>query len=831
MPGMYFGLRQKRQFRLTETRVFAGLVGDCVLRNRILNVLAAMLFSSGLSAENIVLDLGPNDTIVVERHQTDVKVDGKLDEPVWQQLPAYADFVVVDPDTLAKPIHQTRVRLFYDDSALYVGVDMDQPQDTLVARLSGRDARRLNRDGVSLTLDTSGEGRYGYWFGVNLGGSLTDGTVLPERQFSSDWDGAWWGESEVTGTGWSAEFRIPWGTVTMPKTRAVRRIGLYMSRKLAYLNERWGWPGLPPTIPKFMSALQILEVTGVDPKQQFSVYPFLAVTDDQIENNVDYRIGADVFWRPSTNFQVTATVNPDFGVVEADNVVINLTALETFFPEKRLFFLEGQEVFVASPRADTRGGGVGTGAAPTTLVNTKRIGGKPFLPTLAPGVAISKRETNQPVDLLGALKLTGQLGRIRYGILGAFEDDLKLNADLDGTPVRIEAKGSNYGIARIIYEDVQGGAYRAIGFLSTAAMHPDRDAVTYGADGHYLSEDGKWKIDGQTFMSEIEGTDTGYGGFVDFEYTFRQGLTQRLGVQYLDDSIDINDLGFLQRNDNFQIRSAHTRTSPNLTWARDNQLDVRGLVQRNGKGLFTGGGLFFSNRLTLDNLSSLTLRAGFLPESYDDLNSFGNGTFRTEERKSVSIGWDSDSSKKLSFGLSAGFREEDLGGDTVVGNAKLIWRPSDRFGFKLDIGYRNRNGWLLHQEDRNFTTFQSERWSPTASAEYYINARQQFRISLDWIGIKAREDQFFLIPREPGDLIPTEKPPGPTDNFSFSQISLQARYRWEIAPLSDIFVVYTRLADGGAALGDMSFSDIFSDSYDAPLQNMLVFKIRYRLGS
>ena len=133
--------------------------------------------------------------------------------------PAYDEFVVLDPDTLERGVYATLVRFLYTDRGLYVGIDMEQPKETLVRRLSGRDARRLNRDGVSLTIDTSGEGRYGYWFGINLGNALTDGTVLPERQFSSRWDGPWRGASAETATGWSAEYFIPWGTVAMPLAR------------------------------------------------------------------------------------------------------------------------------------------------------------------------------------------------------------------------------------------------------------------------------------------------------------------------------------------------------------------------------------------------------------------------------------------------------------------------------------------------------------------------------------------------------------------------------------------------------------------------------------
>jgi len=301
---------------------------------------ALLLVSLGQAAvANLVVDLEQGESIKVERvsAELEIKIDGRLDEAVWADLPAYDEFVVVEPDTLASVPHATRVKFFYTQDGLYVGVDMDQPVESLIKRLSSRDQRQVNRDSVSLTLDTSGEGRYGYWFGVNLGDTLMDGTVLPERQFTSDWDGAWRGASKTTDHGWSAELFIPWGTVSMPASEDIRRIGLYMSRKVAYIEERWGWPGLPDTQAKFMSVLQEMQFEDVNPKKQYSIYPFAAVGRDLIDDKNQYKLGADFFWRPSTNMQISGTVNPDFGNVESDDVVINLDATETFFPENACF--------------------------------------------------------------------------------------------------------------------------------------------------------------------------------------------------------------------------------------------------------------------------------------------------------------------------------------------------------------------------------------------------------------------------------------------------------------------------------------------------------------
>ena len=333
----------------------------------------------GNSAENGVLNIRRTDEA-----QTPFIIDGILDEAIWQEITAIDDFVVVEPDTLKKGTYATNVKIAYSDEGLYVAADLEQPKETLIRRLSGRDIYSgLNRDSINITLDTSGEGLYGFWFGINLGDSLMDGSVLPERRFSNEWDGPWRGASAQNDNGWSAEFFIPWSAISMPAASETRNMGIFLSRKVAHLDERWGWPALPNTTPKFLSALQTIEMQGVAPRQQYNIYPFAAATADQIDDETRYRVGADMFWRPSSNFQLNATVNPDFGNVESDDVVINLSATETFFPEKRLFFVEGQEIFVASPRADTRSSGVGQGGPPTTLVNTRRIGGRPQAPTLA----------------------------------------------------------------------------------------------------------------------------------------------------------------------------------------------------------------------------------------------------------------------------------------------------------------------------------------------------------------------------------------------------------------------------------------------------------------
>jgi hypothetical protein len=773
------------------------------------------------------------------RDEHTVKIDGVVDEPVWHKVPVIDDYRVVQPDTLEKANHKTHLRMMYDDRGLYVSSVMEQPPESIIRRLTGRDMFfTVNQENFGVMLDTSGDSKYGYFFGVTSSGSIMDGTMLPERRFSSDWDGAIQARSSLTSTGWSAEIFIPWGILSMPTSGDIRTMKVATMRKVAYKEEEWGWPPLPRTNSRFMSLMQPIELENISPRQQWSIYPFLSTSYDGVDDVADARPGADLFWRPSSNFQLNATINPDFGNVESDGVVLNLTATETFFPEKRLFFLEGQEVFNATPRSDTQSQGVGIGGLPYTMVNTRRIGGKPRSPQVAADVVVPQRERVQRTELIGALKTTGQVGSFRYGLMGAFEDEVKFDVEGDPGPQNLHQDGNDYGVARLLYETSQRGDYRAIGVLSTAVLNQDRDALVQGVDWHYRTSAGDLRIDGQYMTSDIDGIDKrGYGGFLDLEMTYRQGLVQRIGLEYFDENIDINDLGFLQRNDEYRIRSALSWSTSSMSWARDNQFDIRGFAQKSvTQSLLTGGSVFLSNRLNLNNLSQLTTRVGYSAGSYDDLNSFGNGTFRIDDKIDVTLQWNSDSIETWQYGVTANYKTEDVeDGDGYSLSANLKWQPSYQFSLDLGVTYGERDGWLLHQGGNQMGTSKARQWIPNLSVEYYFTAQQQLKLGVSWVGIKAKEQDFYRIPNQPGKLIPIAKPNGPADpsnyDFSISQYSLQVRYRWEIAPLSDIFLVYTRQADLRTLLGENKFDQIFDNAWRDPLEDIFVFKVRYRFGS
>ena len=755
-----------------------------------------------------------------------VKIDGRLEENVWDNLPDLGTFVVTSPDTMVPAPLATIVRIFYTDRGLYVAALMEQDPSTLVERLSSRDQGQLNRDYFTLHLDTSGEGRYGFFFQLNLGDSISDGTILPERQFSGDWDGAWYGATSRSDDGWIAELHIPWSLLTMPKNSNERIIGIYAGRKGAYLNESYSWPGLPYTKPRFLSAFQPLLMEGVDPRQEYSFYPYVASTYDNLDGSNDHKIGADIFWRPSSNFQVTATATPDFGNVESDAVIVNLTAFESFYPEKRLFFQEGQEIFTTSPRSNSY-----SSYGQLKLLHTRRIGGPPIRPTIPEGVEVDYAGFNQPTELLGAIKMIGQGGRVRYGVMGAMESDSDFVGLRDSEYVPIGQQGRDFGAFRAIYENSRSG-YRALGYMTTAVLHRSQDAHVHAVDAHYLTKNGTWNVDVQAITSDVADTSPGYGGFADIRYYPRQGISHSLSLDYFDRRLDINDAGYLRRNDTKSIGYYMRSRRSDLAWLKESSTRFSLSSGWNISGENTSSRLRVGQQLSFHNLTSLMIDAEFYPSRIEDRNSFGNGSYRISDRLGFDLDYFSDTSKRFFYMIRADWQQEDIEGNRYRLGGSVVWRPTDRITMSLDGRYTTQDGWLLHRGGTSFATFDANQWSPSLGVDYFVSAKQHLRLAVQWVAIRAKENIRYelLIPGAPLTVDEDSSASAGSD-FSISRVNVQLRYRWEIAPLSDLFVVYTQNAALPSSTDRLGFASMFSETFDNPLAEQMVVKLRYRFGS
>lgn len=778
----------------------------------------------------------PAELPYIDQGVADITLDGVPDEAVWQQVVPFDGMRVIRPDTLAEPSQHTDTRFFYTQRGIYVAVHNQQDPATLIARMSSRD-QDLERDAFVLGLDPSGSGLYGYLLQINLGDTLNDSTILPERQVNAQWDGPWNARTAVTDDGWTAEIYIPWSMMSLPAAGEQRTLGIYTERRIARSNQTWSMPPLPETAPGFLSAFAKVSVRGIAPRQQLTWYPFVASNFDNASNKRDSRVGTDVYWRPSSNLQLAATLNPDFGSVESDDVIVNLDAFETYYAEKRAFFLEGQEIFITSPRAGDDGGpsnagprGSGARGQPTTMLNTRRIGATPDY-LLPAGATFNEVDLGRPADLLGAVKVTGQSGNLRYGAFLAAEDDSQVRGrDRDQNAILVQAEGREFLVGRLLYEDTSGGGRRAIGWMNTQVQSAVADASVNGIDLHYFSADTRWLFDGQLLHSDVAG-ESGSGMFLDMSYQPERGRQHRFGAEYLDETLDIDDFGFWRRNDSIGMEYQYKVTEsdlPNLR-SRTRSGIVRYYWNARGEGIRAG--LYTDQDWVLNNNQSIGLSMNYFPRRVDDELSRGNGTFKIPERWDGRLNWTSDRARAVSLRSALNLQQEFLGVRRLTASVGVVWRPADRFSVQFDVDRVDREGWLVNRGGGRINSYETKEWAPKLAMEYFVSSKQQFRVSMQWAGIDANADEFYRIRTGRLDTMEQILPPaGPSQDFIISRMSFQARYRWEIAPLSDLFVVYTR----GSNLPRNTEGDtetLFRDAWSEKIIDTWAIKLRYRIDS
>ncbi|MCP5184943.1 MAG: hypothetical protein H6993_13335 [Pseudomonadales bacterium] len=796
------------------------------------------------------LDGIPMHTISVKdmpHDQVDIRLDGKVDEAIWETLPAYDNMLVAIPGTGEPSTFPTATRFLATEKGLYVSAVMSQPKGTLVRRMANRD-EFIDRDTFGVTLDTTGAGLFAYWFIIALGDTVMDGKVLPERRYANDWDGPWTGATAETDSGWSTELFFPWSMMNIPNVNGRRQIGFALSRQVAHANQRVQWPGHAYSSPQFVTALNTLEVDNVRPRQQFSIIPYASATLDEARDRDDYRAGFDVTWKPTPRFEVNATVNPDFGSVEADDVVVNFSRSEVFFPEKRLFFLEGNEIFETSPRSNS-----GTAQrlhtnenyattsrrvfmtdwlpTPISILNTRRIGGVATQVALPAGVTPDPGETALPTELLGAAKFSGNFGGLRYAVLGASENDVEWYArDATGNPLLLEADGRDFGIGRLIWEGSNAAVRYGLGGITTQIQGPLFDASVYGIDGHFGTNNGRWAVDVQAVRSEVDDRG-GDGRWAEVLYAPSSNIAHTVKYDYFDRGVRLSDMGFLRRNDyeGLQYILQYTRNK-----AMGPILNSRGAitvdVQRNlSKHQFVEKALYWRNIAILPGRLTLRTGVGVMPARYEDFDTRGNGSYRTHDRVWLDTLWATDASKPASWSFGVGGWQEHLGDWTYQLSTGVTLRPIDSFYMDFDLKYRHRQGWLVYQGGRNFGAYYGKELQPSVKATWFLAARHQVRLSLQWAGVRVDERGFYGVPVGDGKLIPTART-RPNHDFNVALLTTQLRYRWEIAPLTDLYLVYTR-GNQLNNVDDDAFDNLFTESFSDPIVDFFVVKLRWRFGT
>lgn len=434
-------------------------------RWRIVVVLAVLAASSPrvtLAQAPPVIDYG---TAHLERHLVpaiangSIAIDGVLDEADWARAPLAEHFIQNDPKEGQAATFDTKVRMLYDNTALYFGVFAidDQPARIIVSDIK-EDFNTGSSDGFRVVIDTFKDGRNGYQFATNPGGAKWDAQISNEgRENNADWDGIWDVATRVTEGGWYAEFRIPLLTLKF-STQDTQTWGLNFERKLRRLNEDSYWSPLPRVfnVERVSLAGSIDGMRGLRPGRNLRVKPYALGSANTVrgaDTDGDVQGGLDVKYGVTTGLTWDFTVNTDFSQVEADEQQINLSRFSLLFPEKRDFFLENSGIFQFGGGSNSFGG-----------ANAGRQNASPDL-RLFFSRRIGLSDAGETIPILGGTRLTGRMGAYSLGVLNIQQrstDDVRA-ANFTALRVRRDIlTNSDVGVV-LLNKAENGGHYNRVG--------------------------------------------------------------------------------------------------------------------------------------------------------------------------------------------------------------------------------------------------------------------------------------------------------------------------------------------------------------------------------
>lgn len=722
-----------------------------------------------------------------------VTIDGRIDAAEWAQARHITDFVRVQPIDGAEPALRTEAWLLATPQGLAVAFRAEQPPG--VPRTTQRTRRDQGGalDRVNLMVDFDGDGRTGYDFMVTVAGGISDEVITSERNFNTDWDGHWHRAVRQDEQGWSVEMLVPWHVAPMARPEGGERtIGIYLDRVVGSTGERYGWPFISFQNPTFLSEFHRVQVPHYE-QALLAVTPYVVGVHDAVGDGSGFDAGADLFWKPNGQFQLSATLNPDFGQVESDDLVVNFGAVETFFGDKRPFFTENQGLF-----------DVPFGAGNSRLLYTRRIGGP-------------ADDGSGAGDVTAAVKLNGSLGQVRYGLLAASEGD--------------EVGRDFYAL-----RTTRDFGAQDLGAMLTQVDRPflDRVATVYSVD-HLWTPTPAWVVRTQAVASSVDQAgeqSDDFGWQLRADQALGDGWRQQLYLLHLGDELQLNDIGYLDRNDFNYVRYELARrrngfaedsryASWETRWAVSNRRNVAGMVLADAASLSRSA----ERR---DGGSEYWELTGF-SSGKDDLITRGNGVVRVPEK--LYLFWERSRPRRGAWAFYGSARAAGEGLDGAAGmGLQLTVQPtlhlSDSLSLQGNLSLQHNPDWLLWRGGDRLGSFRADTARLGLNLQWQLGHRQELRVKLETIALDARLRQAWQV-GPGGRPVPTGEP---IPAFSLANLGFQVRYRYELAPLSDLYVVYGR---GGGLLEDGSrpLAELLGDATSLRDAEQLLVKLSYRFAN
>ena len=771
------------------------------------------------------------------------RIDGRFDEEVWTEADKIEDFVQQEPDNMAAPGERTVVQVAYDDRYLYVAARCYVRDPKTVSAGLGRRGTIPASDKIGIGLDPRHDRLTGYFFITNPSGVQSDMSLFNDTREDNDYEAVWEVGTAVTAEGWNAEFRIPFSQIRFTTVPAGEQSiwGFQVKRDIRQTGESDMWNGAPRGAQGIVSRFGTLVFNDrLSPPRRIELLPFTlarserssaGVMDQGLDGGLDMRVGL------GTSTTLSATINPDFGQVELDPAVLNLSIFETFFPEKRPFFLEDSRAF-QSP----------FGQFP--MFHSRRIGASPGRLKLADNEELVSKPDQ--TTILGATKLSGKANGWTYGGLGAVTAREYAVVDTTTTGANgqeIVTRGSRliepaamYGVGRV-QRDILKGTSTVAAMATSVVREQDLDAFTGGGDinlrwnknlynwsaGMYAA---RAPIDGVKKTDVLAVSNLSYSG-------------KRLGIDVHYDHVGKNfrntDLGFLNSrvDKNWAYGGLRLTQADPWKYLRRTAVYFYANKQWNTAGLSIFENVNWYVETSLRNYWYIGYGGDLNFEFYDDLDARGGPTIVKPRKHFNNFNINTDSRKRWGVGLNTSGNHDVAGGWQRNVNLNLRLQPSGRLQANISAGITRAmdSAQWIKNTDADGDGAEDSVYGTLKRNVVNITTRGTYAFSRD-MTLELYLQPFVAV----GDYTRTRKlarplsfdftPVAIEDNPDFNRKSLRGNVvlRWEYMRGSTLFVVWNMSTSDTTRAGVFSPRRDLGDTFGAPGNHVFVVKMNYWLS-
>ncbi len=774
-----------------------------------------------------------------------ITIDGILNETAWQNAQAAADFIQRDPDEGKPASERTEVRVLYDDEALYVGFwSYDVDPAGIVARLTRRDDE-IESDHASIRIDSYHDNQTGYEFTFNAAGVKTDVLQYDDAaKEDASWDPVWQVETMIGSDGWFAEIKIPFRILRYQSGEtdsAGQTWGVNFFRYISRKQESQMWAFIPKNESGIISRYGHLEgLKNLPDLKQIELLPFTVLKQNYEPERGAFprrekftgNAGLDLRYGLSKNFTLDATINPDFGQVEADPAVLNLSTFETFYPEKRPFFIDGTQII----RFSTFGGDFGPG-----MFYSRRIGR-----AISPGelrVPAGGRIDDIPeqATILGAVKISGRTNDgLSIGVLQAFTQEEKGTVvDSAGASTdQVVEPFAHYNVLRL-KKDILGNSY--IGTIFTTVAKQSRyPAFTNGYDWNLKFDQNTYAVVGFLAFSHATNSSreriTGSAGKISYSKIAGEHWLWSLSGDYTSKKYNINDVGFFFSPDDIgHVVTVTYKEDVPAEVVRNYQVSVTGHQRWTFDGANISRDFRLNGQLLFSNYWRMTGSANSEFGLYDHRETRGNGLYRKPRSAGTSTYIFSDTRNNIIFKLGQRFSWDSKKAGQSATEAGVEIRPLSwmQFAFETEfITTRGDEAWMFNDlngvsvfgdrdtDQRNFVVRSTVTFSRELTLQFYTQIFMAKGNYSDYRQLVGTSD-FISYPFS-----------APLKDYDFNRQSLNSNLvlRWEYSTGSTLYLVWSQARSGFTTNPFTSFSDDFDDTFSGAPSNVLLLKASYWLS-